>query len=56
MTDGPVRETEITAEQAQDLAGGLAIAYYPRDERVLVGDDGTITRRESAVPDLPPAT
>jgi len=48
--DGTKNETEITAEQAFDLGAGNPIAYFPRDERVLIDDDGTITHRESAIP------
>ncbi len=49
--DGTVREVEMNADQVLDIASGKPIAYYPRDERVTVGADGTITRRrESAVP------
>lgn len=49
--DGTRREIAITPAQALDLGAGEAIAYTPRDEQILVNDDGTITRRESAVPE-----
>jgi len=52
LEDGSIHETEITPAQALDLGAGEAIAYTPRDEQILVNDDGTITRRESAVPEL----
>lgn len=48
--DGTINEIELTPEQALDLGSGRAIAYWPRDERTLVDDDGTIVYRESAVP------
>jgi hypothetical protein len=48
--DGTVHETEITESQALDLAAHKAIAYFPRDQRVLVDGDGTITFRQSAIP------
>ena len=50
MDDDTISEVEITAEQARDLAACQPISYFPRDERVLVDDDGTITFRESAIP------
>ena len=49
-TDGTINETELTAEQAATLAAGKAIAYTPREERLLVDDDGQIIYRASAVP------
>jgi hypothetical protein len=53
--DGTVREAGVAAEQPLDHGPGKAIAYIPRDERVL-GDGGpTITVRESALPQLPEA-
>ncbi len=48
--DGTVNEVELTPEQASDLQAGRAIAYTPRDEAVLIDDDGTIIWRESAIP------
>lgn len=48
--DGTVHEVEITPEQALDLGAGKPIAYVPRDEGFRVDEDGTITTRESAVP------
>jgi len=48
--DGTKNETEITAEQALDLGAAKPIAYFPRDERILIGDVGTITHREPAIP------
>jgi hypothetical protein len=48
--DGTIREIELTPEQALDLGAGKAIAYTPRDERIVVDDDGTITYREDARP------
>jgi len=52
MTDenGVVHEVALSAGQVLDLGQGRAIAYFPSDEQVLVDDDGTIIRRESAVP------
>jgi len=50
MRDGTIRETELTAAQALDLGAGQPISYFPRDERLLIDDDGTITVRESAIP------
>jgi len=47
--DGTVHETELTAAQALDLASGRHIGPV-RDERVAVEADGTIVRRDSAVP------
>lgn len=53
---GVWHEVEITAEQAFDMAaawrdGKLApLAYFPRDQQILVDDDGAITERESAIP------
>ncbi len=48
--DGTAHEVELNTEQALKLAAGRAIAYSPRDERVLVDDAGRITFRESGVP------
>ena len=48
--DDGVRETETTAGQALDFAAGKPVSYAVRDEQVLVDDDGTIIKRESAVP------
>jgi len=47
--DGTVRETELTAAQALDLASGRHVGPV-RDERVAVDQDGTMVRRDSAVP------
>ena len=47
--DGTINETELTPEQAFDLGAGQPIAYSPRDERVLIDDDGIIYRH-SAIP------
>ncbi len=49
--DGEVRETELDAGQVLDLCSGKAIAYAVRDEQIAVEDDGTIVRRESALPE-----
>ena len=49
--DGEVRETEMDAGQVLDLCSGKAVAFTVRDERVAVEDDGTIVRRESALPE-----
>lgn len=51
--DGTAHEIELTAGQVLDLGAGEAIAYFPRDEQILVDEDGTIIRRESARPDGP---
>lgn len=48
--DGTVHEVKITGPQALDLGAGKPIAYTLRDERILIDEDGTITTRESAVP------
>lgn len=48
--DGTKNATEITPEQALDLSAGKPIAYLPRDERILVDDDGTITTHDVALP------
>jgi hypothetical protein len=48
--DGTVNKTDITAEQALDLAAGKAIAFTPRNERITVEDDGTIVYRNDARP------
>ena len=48
-TDGTWHETDgLTAEQAAELGNGQAISYTVTNERVLVDQDGTITRRETA--------
>lgn len=47
--DGTISAEELTPEQALDLGAGHAIAYAPRDERLLVDDDGQIIHRESAI-------
>lgn len=52
---GDAREVEMNAGQVLDFGAGMPVAYAVRDERVLVDDDGRITRRESAVPELPDA-
>lgn len=49
-TDGTISETELTAEQAATLAAGRAIADTPREERLLVDEDGQIIHSESAIP------
>ncbi|HEV2060285.1 MAG TPA: hypothetical protein VGR11_13080 [Solirubrobacteraceae bacterium] len=49
-SDGTINGTAVTAEQAATLAAGRASAYSPRDERLLVDDDGQIIHRESAIP------
>jgi len=49
--DGTINQIELTGDQALDLGAGKPIAYFPRDERVLVADDGQITYRESAIPE-----
>jgi hypothetical protein len=48
--DGTIREIEITASQAMDTMQGRGFAYCPRDERILVDEDGRIVRRESVIP------
>lgn len=48
--DGTVNETTLTAEQAFDLAPASPIAFMPRDERVLVDEEGQITHHEDARP------
>ena len=48
--DGTVRETELTAAQALDLASGRPVGYAVREERLAVEEDGTIVKRDSAVP------
>ncbi len=48
--DGTVRQFEVTAAQALDANAGRPIAFTPRNERILVDDDGTITYREDARP------
>ena len=49
-SDGTVNEIALTPEQALDLGSGKAIAYFPRDERILIDDNGTIEYHESAMP------
>lgn len=53
--DGTKHEVELSPEQALDLGAGKAIAYFPHDERILVDEAGTITRREDARPLRPAA-
>ena len=53
--DGTIDEVEMTAEQAHNLTSGRAIAYWPHDEKILVGDNGEIIRHESAIPETPDA-
>ena len=48
--DGTLNEVAITPEQALDLAGGRAIAYFPHDERITVDEDGTIIYHQDARP------
>jgi hypothetical protein len=49
--DGTIRETEITAEQAEDLMDGHAITWRsPEVPDISVDDDGTIIEREDARP------
>lgn len=47
---GVITETEINADQAEKVVTGQAIAFHPRDERIAVGENGEIVRRESAIP------
>ena len=47
--DGTINEIELTPEQALDLGSGKAIAYFPRDERLLLDEDGTIVHHGSAI-------
>jgi len=54
-SDGTTHKTKITPEQAFDLSAGKAIAYFPRDERVLVDDEGQITHHDDARPQYPEA-
>lgn len=49
--DGSVSEVALTAEQAEAIASGDAISYFPRDEQVLVDEHGTIIWSESARPE-----
>lgn len=44
-SDGSVSEIEITPEQALDIGAGVGFSYSPRDERILIDDDGTVIRR-----------
>lgn len=48
--DGTYNGTDITEEQAADLAAGRGISYTPRNERVVVDDEGTIAFRADARP------
>lgn len=48
--DGTRNETTLTAEQAFDLSAGKPIAFTPRDERLLIDEDGQLTHREDARP------
>ncbi len=41
----------MTEAQAAALASGRAVAYFPRDERVALNSDGSLTFRESALPE-----
>jgi len=52
LEDGTIRGVELTPEQALDLGAGQPIAYFPRDERLLVDEDGTITHHASAIPQM----
>lgn len=45
------QEVEMTEAQAAALASGRAVAYFPRDERVALNSDGSLTFRESALPE-----
>lgn len=47
---GNRHEVELTEAQAVELATGRAVAYFPRDEKVALNGDGSLTFRESAVP------
>lgn len=50
------REVELTTSQLLDLNAG-ALNWLPLHDHILVDDDGTITERQSAVPeqhDTPP--
>ena len=44
-------ELEMTGAQVLAARAGTLEAFTPRDERILVEEDGTIVRRESAIPD-----
>jgi hypothetical protein len=48
--DGTISKVELTPEQAFDLGAKKPIAYFRRDERILMDGDGTITQRHSAIP------
>lgn len=55
--DGVVHEVEIIPEQALDLGANVRqpgsappLTYFVRDEQLLVGEDGELIERESAVP------
>ena len=49
-SDRTINETAITAEQALDLRRQPGIAYSPRDERILIDDNGTTIYHASASP------
>ncbi len=51
--DGTTHEIEMTTGQLLDVNAGKPVAYFPRDERILIDEDGTITRHESAIPQQP---
>lgn len=48
--DGTVDEVELTREQALDLVAGGAIMYTPRDQGLLIDENGAIIWRSSAIP------
>jgi len=50
-SDGNRHEIEMTRGQVHELAAGGAVAYFPRNERVALNSDGSVTFRESAVPE-----
>ena len=41
----------MTGAQLLDVRAGQLKAFTPRDERILVEEDGTIVRRESIRPE-----
>lgn len=45
-----VHELEVTPEQALDLGAGKPVTHFIRGEQVLVGEDGELIERDSAVP------